>query len=49
MPREKYNKYVNFYDFLKEQNAEYEIPLTEQIDVSTIPVDDEETQIKGGL
>jgi hypothetical protein len=29
------NKYINFYDFLKEQNAEYEIPLDEKINVTT--------------
>lgn len=28
-------KYINFYDFLKEQNAEYEIPIDEKINVTT--------------
>jgi hypothetical protein len=34
-------KYINFYDFLKEQNAEYEIPIDEKINVST-KIDEDE-------
>lgn len=34
------SKYVNFYDFLKSQNSEYEIPLALEEETQT-PVDNE--------